>query len=65
MGLPVAYELHAPSTPTLHARPESSIGGRHLATRNLWVTPYDRAEHRARATIPTSTPAGRGYLRGP
>ncbi len=64
VGQPVAYELHPPSTPVLHALDSSSIAARAaFATRNLWVTPYDRTEHRAAGDYPSQHPGGDGLAR--
>jgi primary-amine oxidase len=60
-GQPVAYELHPQSTPVLLALDDSAIAARaRFATKNLWVTPYDPAEHRAAGDYPTQHPGGAG-----
>jgi primary-amine oxidase len=61
IGQPVAYELHPQSTPVLHALDSSSIASRaRFATKNLWVTPYDPAEHRCAGDYPTQHPGEAG-----
>lgn len=53
LGEPVAYKLVPGSTPTLLARPGSSIARRAgFATENLWVTPYASDERRAAGDYP-------------
>jgi primary-amine oxidase len=53
LGVPVAYKLVPGPTPTLLAHPESSVGRRaRFATRNLWVTPFERGERRAAGEFP-------------
>jgi len=61
LGQPVGYKLVPSSTPTLLARPESSVGRRAaFATRNLWVTPYEPTERRAAGDHPNQHPGGDG-----
>lgn len=61
LGEPVAYKLVPASTPTLLASPDSSVGRRAgFATRNLWVTPYDRSEWRAAGDHPNQHVGGAG-----
>ncbi|MCU1457065.1 MAG: primary-amine oxidase [Actinomycetia bacterium] len=61
LGEPVAYKLVPASTPTLLADPTSSVGRRAgFATRNLWVTPYDRKEWRAAGDHPNQHAGGAG-----
>ncbi len=61
LGLPVAYKLVPGSTPTLLAHPDSSVAKRAgFATRNLWVTPYDRGERRAAGDYPNQHAGGDG-----
>jgi primary-amine oxidase len=64
LGEPVGYKLIPASTPTLLARPESSVGRRAgFATRNLWVTPYDADERRAAGDYPNQSSGGDGLPR--
>ncbi len=64
LGRPVAYKLVPGSTPTLHARPESSVGKRAgFARHNLWVTPYSADERRAAGDFPNQHPGGEGLPR--
>ncbi len=64
LGRAVAYKLVPGSTPTLHARPESSIGQRAgFARHNLWVTPYAPDERRAAGDFPNQHPGGEGLPR--
>jgi primary-amine oxidase len=61
LGEPVAYKLVPASTPTLLANPDSSVSRRAgFATRNLWVTPYDRSEWRAAGDHPNQHSGGAG-----
>jgi primary-amine oxidase len=61
LGRPVAYRLVPGSTPTLLARPDSSIGRRAgFAQHNLWVTPYVPQERRAAGDYPNQHPGGEG-----
>jgi primary-amine oxidase len=59
---PVAYKLNPiVSTPTLMARPESSVGQRAgFALHNLWVTPYSPDERRAAGEYPNQHSGGDG-----
>jgi primary-amine oxidase len=60
----VAYRLVPGSTPTLLARPDSSIGQRAaFARHNLWVTPYEVEERRAAGDYPNQHAGGDGLLR--
>ena len=60
-GDPVAYKLVPGPTPTLMARPDSSVARRAaFATRNLWVTPYAPDERRAAGEYPNQHVAGTG-----
>jgi primary-amine oxidase len=64
LGEPVGYKLVPASTPTLLARPESSVGRRAtFATRNLWVTPYRADERRAAGDYPNQHGGGDGLPR--
>jgi len=64
LGQPVAYKLVPSSTPTLLARPESSIGARAgFARHNLWVTPYHPDERRAAGDYPNQHVGGDGLPR--
>jgi primary-amine oxidase len=62
LGAPVAYKLNPTmSTPTLMARPESSVAQRAgFATNNLWVTPYSPDERRAAGEYPNQHAGGDG-----
>jgi len=61
LGRPVAYRLVPGSTPTLLARPESSIARRAgFARHNLWVTPYSASERRAAGDYPNQHAGGDG-----
>lgn len=62
VGEPVAYRLvPTMSTPTLLARPESSVGKRAgFARHNLWVTPQRADERRAAGEFPNQHPGGAG-----
>jgi primary-amine oxidase len=63
-GTPVAYKLLPGPTPTLMARPESSVARRAaFATRNLWVTPYAPEERRAAGEYPNQHIGGDGLPR--
>ena len=64
LGRPVAFRLVPGSTPTLLARPDSSIGQRAgFAQHNLWVTPYAPEERRAAGDYPNQHAGGDGLLR--
>jgi primary-amine oxidase len=64
LGEPVGYKLVPASTPTLLARPESSVGRRAaFATRNLWVTPYAAEERRPAGDYPNQHSGGDGLPR--
>jgi primary-amine oxidase len=64
LGESVGYKLVPASTPTLLARPESSVGRRAVfATRNLWVTPYRPDERRAAGDHPNQHAGGDGLAR--
>ncbi len=54
LGQPTAYKLvPTMSTPTLLARPESSVAKRAgFATHNFWATPYEPSERRAAGDYP-------------
>ena len=62
LGRPVAYKLNpVVSTPTLMARPESSVAQRAgFATHNLWVTPFAEDERRAAGEYPNQHAGGDG-----
>ena len=62
LGGPTAYRLLPNvATPTLHARPESSVARRAgFARHNLWVTPYDPGERRAAGKFPNQHEGGAG-----
>jgi len=61
VGQPVAYKLIPPATPTMLARPESYVHQRAtFATKNLWVTAYDRNEIHAAGRYPNQSPGGGG-----
>ena len=62
LGNPVAYKLNPTmSTPTLLARPESSIAQRAgFARHNLWVTPWSQDERRAAGEHPNQHEGGDG-----
>ncbi len=61
LGEPVAYKLLPSSTPTMLARPESSVGRRAgFARYNLWVTPFDPGERRGAGDYPNQHPGGDG-----
>jgi primary-amine oxidase len=63
-GDPVAYKLVPGPTPTLMARPDSSVARRAaFATRNLWVTPYAPDERRAAGEYPNQHVGGDGLPR--
>jgi primary-amine oxidase len=63
-GDPVAYKLLPGPTPTLMARPDSSVARRAaFATRNLWVTPYAPDERRAAGEYPNQNVGGDGLPR--
>ncbi len=59
---PTAYKLvPTMSTPTLLARPESSVSRRAgFARHNLWVTPYEASERRAAGEYPNQHAGGAG-----
>ncbi len=64
LGRPVAYRLVPGSTPTLLARPESSIAQRAgFARHNLWLTPFAPDERRAAGDYPNQHPGGDGLPR--
>jgi primary-amine oxidase len=62
LGQPVGYQLvPTMSTPTLLARPESSVAQRAgFAGHNLWATPYAPAERRAAGDFPNQHAGGAG-----
>jgi primary-amine oxidase len=62
LGQPVGYQLlPTMSTPTLLARPESSVAQRAgFARHNLWATPYAAAERRAAGDFPNQHAGGAG-----
>jgi primary-amine oxidase len=61
LGRPVAYRLVPGATPTLLARPDSSIARRAgFARHNLWVTPYAADERRAAGDYPNQHAGGEG-----
>ena len=63
LGRPVAFRLVPGPTPTLLARPDSSIGQRAgFAQHNLWVTPYAPGERRAAGDYPNQHAGGDGLL---
>ncbi len=59
---PVGYKLvPTMSTPTLLARPESSVGQRAgFARHNLWATPYEHSQRRAAGDYPNQHAGGAG-----
>jgi primary-amine oxidase len=64
LGRPVAYRLVPGATPTLLARPDSSVGQRAgFARHNLWVTPYAADERRAAGDYPNQNSGGDGLPR--
>jgi primary-amine oxidase len=65
LGQPVAYKLvPTMSTPTMLARPESSVSQRAgFARHNLWVTPYAPDERRAAGEYPNQHDGGDGLPR--
>ncbi len=64
LGRPVAYRLVPGPTPTLMARPDSSIAARAgFARHNLWVTPYASDERRAAGDYPNQHAGGDGLPR--
>lgn len=64
LGRPVGYKLVPGPTPTLLARPESSVGSRAaFASKNLWVTRYAADERRAAGEYPNQHPGGDGLVR--
>ena len=64
LGRPVAYHLIPGATPTLLARPESSVGRRAgFARHSLWVTPSDPDERRAAGDYPNQHAGGEGLPR--
>lgn len=64
VGAPVAYELVPTSTPVMLAGDESMVAKRAgFAACNLWVTPYDPAEHRAAGDYPSQHRGGDGLPR--
>ena len=62
LGEPVGYQLlPTHSTPTLLARPESSVAQRAgFARHNLWATPYELTERRAAGDFPNQHAGGAG-----
>ena len=62
LGGPVGYQLlPTMSTPTLLARPESSVAQRAgFACHNLWATPYAPGERRAAGDYPNQHAGGAG-----
>jgi primary-amine oxidase len=62
LGEPVGYQLlPVMSTPTLLARPESSVAQRAgFARHNLWATPYHEGERRAAGDFPNQHRGGAG-----
>jgi primary-amine oxidase len=61
LGEPVGYRLIPGATPTLLARPESSVSKRAMfTTENLWVTPFDQDERRAAGDFVNQHPGGDG-----
>ena len=61
LGQPTAYKLLPPATPTMLAGPESWVRKRAgFATKNLWVTPYDRDEVHAAGRYPSQSGGGGG-----
>ena len=64
LGEPVAYKLVPSSTPTMLARPDSSVGRRAgFARHNLWVTPFAPDERRGAGDYPNQHPGGDGLPR--
>ncbi len=65
VGQPVGYKLvPTMQTPTMFARPESSVGRRAgFARHNLWVTPYAPDERRAAGEYPNQHDGGDGLPR--
>lgn len=64
LGHAPAYKLVPGSSPTLLARPESSIAQRAgFATKNLWVTLYTPSERRAAGDYPNQNAGGDGLPR--
>jgi primary-amine oxidase len=64
LGEPVAYKLLPSSTPTMLARPDSSVGRRAgFARHNLWVTPFAPDERRGAGDYPNQHPGGDGLPR--
>jgi len=62
LGQPVGYKLiPTMATPTLLARPESSVARRAgFAQHNLWVTPFAAAERRVAGDFPNQHEGGDG-----
>lgn len=61
LGEPVAYKIHPQGQPTLLADPASSVAGRAaFATKALWVTRYDEAEHYPTGDFVNQHPGGAG-----
>jgi primary-amine oxidase len=62
LGQPTAYKLvPVVSTPTLLARPESSVAKRAgFARHNFWATPYEHSERRAAGNYPNQHEGGAG-----
>ena len=64
LGQPVGYKLEPGSTPTMLARPWSSVAKRAtFARHNLWVTQFDRDELHAAGDFPNGHPGGDGLPR--
>lgn len=61
LGRPVGYKLLPGASPTIYAKPGSSVRRRAgFATHNLWVTPYDDDEVRAAGRYPNQNPREEG-----
>lgn len=61
LGKPVGYKLLPGATPTMLAGPDSSVAKRAaFATKNLWVTQFDRDELHAAGDFPNENPGGEG-----
>jgi primary-amine oxidase len=61
LGLPTGYRLLPESSPTLLARPGSSLARRaEFARHHLWVTAYDANERHAGGEYPNQHPGGAG-----
>ena len=64
MGQPVGFKLMPGYSPTLLAGPDSAIAKRAtFATRNLWVTPFDREERHPAGEFPNLHAGGDGLGR--